>query len=498
MYDIIFCTLPVGWVHTLYPAPAILKGVCNQYGFKSFTKDFNLELYKLCDRDESKYKEIQNYFIGPRYVLSKEQQHILDQWYKNQIDFFKNNPTKHIGISIFSVCTHKATIEFINLLKQNNIQAKIIAGGRGAKTPIWSTVAGDLKIDKTIDFGDALLNARLIDKLVIGDGEEGIIDALQGQIIRKEYYLDNFNYPIPDYSNYEFENYNFPDDIAFPITGSRGCVRNCDFCDIRAHFGRYKFRSGIDVANEMIHIAETLGYKKFEFTDSLVNGSLKTFEEFMTIIAEYNNKNPGRKLTWHGQYICRPEKQQKERVYKLIAESGGEGLSIGAESGSNHVLEHMNKKTTVESLFAELRMFEKYNITCVLQTFLGHWSETFNDFVEHCEMFVNLLPYVHSGTISYFTLGEPFGLYEGTPSYEHRDKNQLVFAKENMNEIWLSKKNPDNTLKERIYRRLIMEKLAGKLNLPIKGQGSYFIFTKLNTIITTQRDIINDFYEKQI
>jgi len=334
--------------------------------------------------------------------------------------------------------------------------------------------------------------------LVIGDGEEGIIDALQGQIIRKEYYLDNFNYPIPDYSNYEFENYNFPDDIAFPITGSRGCVRNCDFCDIRAHFGRYKFRSGIDVANEMIHIAETLGYKKFEFTDSLVNGSLKTFEEFMTIIAEYNNKNPGRKLTWHGQYICRPEKQQKERVYKLIAESGGEGLSIGAESGSNHVLEHMNKKTTVESLFAELRMFEKYNITCVLQTFLGHWSETFNDFVEHCEMFVNLLPYVHSGTISYFTLGEPFGLYEGTPSYEHRDKNQLVFAKENMNEIWLSKKNPDNTLKERIYRRLIMEKLAGKLNLPIKGQGSYFIFTKLNTIITTQRDIINDFYEKQI
>jgi len=178
------------------------------------------------------YKEIQNYFIGPRYVLSKEQQHILDQWYKNQIDFFKNNPTKHIGISIFSVCTHKATIEFINLLKQNNIQAKIIAGGRGAKTPIWSTVAGDLKIDKTIDFGDALLNARLIDKLVIGDGEEGIIDALQGQIIRKAYYLDNFNVNGRMFNTVELPTYDGPYIVLETLDREKNLVNGCYLLDM--------------------------------------------------------------------------------------------------------------------------------------------------------------------------------------------------------------------------------------------------------------------------
>jgi len=498
MYDVIFCVLPESWVSNLYAAPAILKGVCNQHGFKSFTKDFGLELYKLCDRDDRKFHELQNYFITPKYKLTKKQQQILDCWKKDIIDFFKNNPTKHIGISIFSICTHKATIEFINLLKQNNIQAKIIGGGRGAKTPIFSGIAGDLKIDKTVDFGDALLNAKLIDKLVIGDGEEGIIEALQGQLIRKEYLLDSFDYPIPDYSDYEFENYNFPGDVAFPITGSRGCVRDCDFCDIRHQFGRYKFRSGIDVAKEMIYIAETYGFKKFEFTDSLVNGSLKSFEEFMIVIAEYNIKNPERKLKWAGQYICRPEKQQRERLYKLIAESGGEGLGIGAESGSNHVLENMNKKTTVESLYAELRMFEKYNITCTIGTFVGHWSETFDDFVEHCKMFINLLPYVRSGTISCFALGETFGLLHGTPSFKNTDKNGVVYHEENLTDIWWCKSNPTNTLKERIYRRLIMQKVANILNLPCFKDGTHHVFTRLNSTIVSQEKIINDFYEKQI
>ena len=94
-----------------------------------------------------------------------------------------------------------------------------------------------------------------------------------------------------------------------------------------------------------------------------------------------------------------------EELYDLMYRSGVDSLTIGAESGSNNVLKKMNKKTTVEALYDELIMFEKYKIRCVLLTFVGHWEETWQDFLEHCRMFIKILPYVRSSTISAIIFG---------------------------------------------------------------------------------------------
>jgi len=497
MLDIIFCSIPYRDLDQIYSAPAILKSIVQDNGYQAQTKDFGLDLLELCDRNVELFLKIQSYFTVPDNPLTKQQQLILDRFYQQIVDYFKKNPSKYIGFSIFSILTHKAIIEITQLLKDNNINSKIVVGGRGAKVSAFTAAHKSIKLtslDKLQPFGQVLVQKKLVDQCIIGDGEDAILNIFENKPIKENNIAETFEYPLPDYSDYEFDKYLWEDnEIMFPVTGSRGCVRKCDFCDIQYQFGKYKYRSGRDIANEMIKLSQIHGYRKFQFTDSLVNGGLKPLEEFCTILAEYNDHHPDHKIRWNGQYVCRPEEQMPERLYPLMARSGAHGLTIGAESGSNHVLEHMNKKTTVDALLYELELFQKYGITCYLLTFVGHWAETHEDFIEHCKMLVDITPYARSGTISGVNLGTTAQILPGTPSIREVEQGSIVVSDFNKELIWSAKYNLDNTFKERIKRRLIIHQLAQRLKLPLTDEVEYL--TMLNASLLHDYKKINEFYE---
>ena len=500
MYDIIFCSIPYSNLDQIYGAPAILKGIAVANNYRARTIDFGITLLNLCNRDFELFNRVQNYFISPGNTLDQPEKEILDHFYKEVLEFFKANPTRYIGISILSIYTHKATFDITKLLYENNINAEIIIGGRGAKIPVFSLVSNSIatsKLDKMTNYGEMLKRKKLVNHVIIGDGEDAVLEILQKQISQVEdHRTDTFKYPLPDYDDYEFDSYLYGGDgkMAFPITGSKGCVRDCDFCDIRFQFGKYRYRTGQDIAEEMLYVAEKFNFRKFQFTDSLVNGGLKPLEEFCTIIADYNLHNPDKRITWTGQYICRPETQMPIRLYKLMADSGAEGLTIGAESGSNHVLEMMNKKTTVEALYSELEQFRQHNITCIILTFVGHWSETFDDFVDHCKMFVNLVPYVRSGTISSITIGSTALILDGTPGMRDIEKFKIHRDGEIGNALWVSELNPSNNYKERLYRRLVISKLVSKLKIPCHEE--YERMLQMNSMIELEHERINEFHDK--
>jgi tRNA A37 methylthiotransferase MiaB len=500
MYDIIFCSLPYSNLDQIYSAPAVLKGVAVANNYQAKTIDFGITLLNLCNKDIDLFNRVQTYFISPDNILDPPEKKILDLYYEQIIEFFKSNPTRYIGISVLSIYTHKATFDVVKMLREHNIDAKIVIGGRGIKVPIYSLVSNGIassKLDKIINYGEMLKKKKLIDHFIIGDGEDAIIEVLEGKSSNsQDHRTDTFKYPLPNYDDYDFSSYLFSsyDKIAFPITGSKGCVRDCDFCDIRFQFGKYRYRTGHDIAKEMLFVAEKYNFRKFQFTDSLVNGGLKPLEEFCNVIADYNLKNPDKRITWTGQYICRPETQMPKYLYKLMSDSGAEGLTIGAESGSNHVLEVMNKKTTVEALYYELEQFRQHNITCVILTVVGHWAETFDDFVEHCRMFVNLLPYARSGTISSITIGTTALLLDETPSMRDIDKLKIHRDDEIGNILWVSELNLSNNLKERLYRRLVISRLVTQLKIPCHGE--YELMLQFNALIEQQHKHINEFHEK--
>jgi hypothetical protein len=496
MLDIVFCSLPYSNLDHIYSAPAILKGVAVANGFSSKTIDFGCELLNQCDKDTDKFYRLQVYFISLGQGDESFKQEI-DTFYENCLDYFRNNPSKYIGLSVLSIHTHRAVFELCTLIKAAGIDSQIVIGGRGAKVPAFSTVAAHFNLrgqEKLSSFGDLLRNRGLADHVIIGDGEDAILELLQrDQLTDSVYVSEEFKSPVPDYTDYNFQDYLFAEEPMLPVTGSKGCVRDCDFCDIKFQFGKYRYRSGTDVANELIAVSSQFGIRKFQFTDSLVNGGLKPFREFLEVLSRYNLENPDKRITWNGQYISRPYNEIPQDLYRLMRDSGAHGLTIGAESGSNRVLKAMNKKTTVEALLLELENFRNHDITCVLLTFVGHWSETWEDFVDHCRMFVRIAPYVRSGTISAVSLGIPYVLLDGTPSMFNHEINNISIA-ENKNLLWINRDNLDNNLKERLYRRLLVQQICKKLNIPTISDKENLLY--LTDAVKHSYQEINDFFEK--
>ena len=498
-YDIVFISIPYSEISQMYSAPAILKSIVEHEGFKSKARDFGVDLYRVCERDFSRFNTIQNYFINDEQILEKEDLALLDEFYDLMINWLKTHTAKYIGISVFSFYTHKCTLELLKRIKDEGIESKIVLGGRGAKVPItYSTVLFDEanKRDTKKYFGQLMVDEGLAHHVIIGDGEDAIIKLLNNQEFTLENQVDTFDYPVPDYSDYEMDEYEWNEEgIMIPITGSKGCVRNCDFCDIRFQFGKYQFRTGKDIANEMISLSQKHGYRKFQFTDSLVNGSLKVLREFCEIMAEYNDANPDKKIIWTGQYICRPIGQTPEEIYPLLYRAGATGMTVGAESGSIHVLSHMNKKTTSLALFAELVMFQKYGLRCSLLTFVGHWAEEHEHFLEHCKMLVDIAPYVYSGTVSSVSLGVTAMLLPGTPATKEVEKGDIIQSEYRPEVFWWAKYNPKNTFKERVMRRLMVYEISQRLGLPLSNELEYLL--GLNTLIKQGHEKINEFYQER-
>jgi radical SAM superfamily enzyme YgiQ (UPF0313 family) len=497
--DIIFCAIPFSELDHIYSAPAILRGVVESEGYTAKTIDFGLELFNLCNRDKAMFDNIQQYFHIMNPILSELEFNILQTWKSNIIKFVKDHPSRYYGISILSYMQQSTAYEICDIIRDVRPNAKIVIGGRGAKVFMMSEFHKKFKMkgmEKLMPAGEFLKKRNLCDFAVVGDGEDPIIEILQGgkkSIITYES-RESFSYPEPNYDDYLFDQYIWESgEIAFPITGSKGCVRDCDFCDVRFQFGKFKYRSGQDIANEMVSMQKKYGVSKFQFTDSLVNGGLKSFREFCTIIANHNRKNPNHTIKWTGQYICRPELTMPKDLYSLMAESGAEGLTIGAESGSNYVLEKMNKKTTVEALLTELEEFRKHKITCVLLFISGHWTERWEDFIEHCETLVKIMPYARDGTISGIQVGFLALLLDGTPSHNKITEGQILAAGQLHENLWFNKENPAD-LKDRLYRKLIVSLLGKKLNMPKLNEG-YILRAEAEKFSNHIEDI-NNFYDQ--
>ena len=471
MYDIVFCTLPVISVDQIYSAPALLKGVVKSAGFNARTFDFGIDLYKQCNKDLDQFTRIQNYFITKNSVLDSQDQVILDAWYDYVVETLSNIETRYIGFSVFSNWTHKATVEILLKLRRAGLDQKVVLGGRGLKTNSSDTVIDSLpnrSVNDSIQwFGTVLKNKKLATHIIIGDGENAIVEFLTTNRITKEVYqTKGFDFPCPDYEDYNFDDYIWAGERSLQVKSSQGCVRNCDFCDIKMQFGDYQFKDGLQLAEKMIALQQQYQINKFVLVDSLCNGSIKHFTQFITQLSEYN-LTAANKITWTGQYICR-DKNYGDDYYRKLKLSGAEGLTIGAESGSNHVLKAMDKKTTVEALFRELEQFKQHNITTFLLTFAGHWSERPEDFRDQCRMLINLVPYAKHGTVSGISLGSNFHLTYDTPAWQN---DVLIKHSRYYLQLWSAKTNPGNTLKVRMQRRLVLHKLAKLLNLPVTEEA---------------------------
>lgn len=463
MLDLLIVNVP-GTI-TLSPpaAPALLKASVLQAGFSCKTVDLNIRFYA---EKNINLPSLEAYFttgLNAEYESAADQ--LIEKW---AIELISYNP-KFIGISVFTFQNRIATkMLCTHLRKYSNV--KIVLGGQGLSDGSILGMQG---------FAQDMLNQNLADFYIKSEGEQSLVELLTGNCSYNGINSDTFTQienldqlHIPDYSDYEFNLYQTK---IFPITASRGCVRACSFCDIHDHW-KYRYRSGKSVANEMITLSDQYGFSSFGFTDSLVNGNLKEFKNFCSIVAE-ENKN-GRNITWTGQYIVRPSAQLDEEYWKTLAESGGYKLAIGVETGSDIVREHMNKKFTNADLDYTMEMLDKYNITCVFLMIFGYPTETEQDFQDTLDMFKKYSPMANR-IIKDITFGSTLGILPGTPLYNNAHLHNIEIDKHENN--WINWNNPNLDLEERIRRRNYAREYVVSLGYQVEQDTSESILNILES-----------------
>ena len=513
MIDLLVVSVPV--LDLQYPpsSPAVIKSCAKAAGFSSHTLDLNLLLKKICGNDNNFYAIQYNFEnVDPGVVDTRDtidaffdnDKDILKLWVKESIDQIKSYAPRWLGISVFSYKSHKATLALCIEVKKQLPNIKIVLGGRGASSYalgpdhdyFYQRIQAFFGPYPGLNFSETLLHYGIVDNIIQGDGEQAIIDLLNGTAESNTYAnVDDINLevvPYVDFDDYELDQYNYINEPTIPITGSKGCVRKCTFCDIPVLWPKFKFRSGEHIAKEMIHLYNKHGVKKFYMSDSLVNGSMQAFTDFVTVLAEHNRQYPNKAIKWVGQYITRPiSNSLNDHYYDLLKASGGEGLTIGVESGSDAVRAHMKKQFRTVDIDAELEQFDRRGIVCVLLFFSCYPTERWEDFLDTVNMFIRYQQYCATGTVYKLTLGTPYTHHPQTPLWNMQDDIGLE-SKPGSDILWRLNKNKELTFIERIRRRLILQEVATALKLPMSRNSAEL--TQLANSLELHKKDINEYF----
>jgi len=268
-----------------------------------------------------------------------------------------------------------------------------------------------------------------------------------------------------------------------PITGSRGCVRKCTFCDVNSQWNKFTYRSGESIANEIVQGIEKYQVKNFVFTDSLMNGSRRAFADMVARLSDFRKNLPeNKKFTYDGHFIIRGEKHMPPVVFDQMKDSGIGTLWVGIESGSSSVRDHMKKGFSQEDLDYSMEQFHRCGIKIRMLMIVGYPTETEQDFQETLDMFERYQKY--QSVIEEVKLGTTLLIFPGTPLYDHKD--DLGITNSGHVSSWVYKKNPTLTFKERIRRRIILEEKIKKL-----GYNFYNSNYQANLILMKWREYQN-------
>lgn len=328
-----------------------LSAFLRRDGYEVNIFDLNIDLYAKATQKNRKFWEFQyvfnwldNDYFCKEEILSKEH---FKNWARQILD----SGSDVVGFSIQS----SSLAASINLAKEIKSLApdKLIVFG------------GPLNLSYSIEHAYYLLQLenlsknKVIDIVVLGEGEETLIDILRkvenkdslrgcagtvimqdGQIIENQPrpLIENLNsIPFPDFDDFP-KSYKYKNRL--PILSSRGCVHRCTFCDDTLMWGQYRYRSAENIMEE-IRLRKEQKAEFLEFNDLLINGNLNQLSQLCDLLIKEKLDTP-----WGGS-ACIDSRMDLNFLRKL-KDAGCCYLNYGIESASPKILKDMHKNFTIE------------------------------------------------------------------------------------------------------------------------------------------------------
>ena len=188
---------------------------------------------------------------------------------------------------------------------------------------------------------------------------------------RPERELDGL--PLPAWDLLDVESYRraWGGALSWNIAASRGCPYSCNWCAKPTFGRRYTVRSPANVVEEMARLKRELAPAHLWFTDDILGLDPEWIDEFADEVTR--------------RYAQVPFSMQSrvnlitERVAAGLARAGANEVWLGVESGSQRILDAMDKGTRVEAARTATRRLRQHGIRVCWFIQLGYPSEEWED-----------------------------------------------------------------------------------------------------------------------
>lgn len=290
-----------------------------------------------------------------------------------------------IGISAFS--TQFNAVRYLSDYIKSKRNVPIIVGGPLA----------------TYQPNFALQNTKA-DICVIGEGEFTVIDLLKGfdriETVKGIAYKKNGSVfknapqdklvsldelPVPDFDIFDIQKYLHQQNAysrkaelnhnAITFMTSRGCPYSCHFCSKSSR--NYRSMSPQKMYEWIYLLKKEFNVQEISFGDELFLASKKRFLEFSPMLKSLN-------VLWGAQARIN---HMDDEFLGLIKESGCVGVGYGIESGSQKILNNMNKNIKVEQIEEIMKKTMELKIPVKVQLIFGYPGEDESTVSETIDLF---------------------------------------------------------------------------------------------------------------
>lgn len=207
--------------------------------------------------------------------------------------------------------------------------------------------------------------------------------------------------------------------FSINLAASRGCPYHCNWCAKPIHGNSYRTQSPARVAREIEHVHRTFAPDHIWFADDIFALSPRWATQFANEMKERGLRIPI-KMQSRCDLMTRP-------TVAALADAGCAEVWMGAESGSQRILDRMEKDLRVETIGAACDNLRRHNIRACLFLQFGYLGEEWDDIEATIRMVRDVRPDDVGVSVSYPLPGTRFFQIVNTPS-NWRDSADLAMT----------------------------------------------------------------------
>ncbi len=189
--------------------------------------------------------------------------------------------------------------------------------------------------------------------------------------------------------------------FSLNIATTRGCPYKCNWCAKPIYGNRYNSRAPERVVDEIEFLLKKYQPNHFWMCDDIFGlkpGWVQKFESLVT----------ARNLKFKYKIQSRVDLLLEEDTVSALAKSGAETIWVGAESGSQKILDAMDKGTEVGQIYEATKLMRQHGLKVGFFLQFGYLGETQQDIDATQKMLLAIMPDEVGISVSYPLPGTKF------------------------------------------------------------------------------------------